>query len=155
MDNTRGTKDEGVGVYVLIINGFLDPDKENPWTDCVKLHRSLAGQQWRRRLHKIHGPYRMLWIRPFMRNTSTVLFLFVQVIFRSCKLIPTMMIAVLWRKKVVGIWEFVAAAAVCAGLIVFARADAKLEPDFNPIGIAMVMLSVCADAFLPNVQVGY
>lgn len=76
-----------------------------------------------------------------------------QVIFRSCKLIPTMVIAVVWRKKLVSRWEFIAAGAVCAGLAIFAREDAKLEPSFNPIGIGMVMLSVCADAFLPNLQV--
>ncbi|CAN0594519.1 unnamed protein product, partial [Ectocarpus sp. 12 AP-2014] len=75
-----------------------------------------------------------------------------QVIFRSCKLIPTMAIAVLWRKKIVSRWEFLAAFSVCAGLVIFGKADAKLEPDFDPRGIAMVMLSVCADAFLPNMQ---
>lgn len=64
-----------------------------------------------------------------------------------------MVIAVVWRKKLVSRGEFMAAGAVCTGLIIFALADAKLEPDFNPIGIAMVMLSVCADAFLPNLQV--
>ncbi len=76
-----------------------------------------------------------------------------QVIFRSCKLIPTMAIAVIWRKKIVSRWEFLAAFAVCLGLIIFAQADANLEPDFHPRGIIMVMLSVCADAFLPNMQV--
>ena len=76
-----------------------------------------------------------------------------QVIFRSCKLIPTMVIAVVWRKKIVSRWEFLAAFAVCAGLIIFAGANRKLEPDFDFRGIAMVMLSVCADAFLPNMQV--
>ncbi|CAN0171210.1 unnamed protein product, partial [Ectocarpus sp. 13 AM-2016] len=75
-----------------------------------------------------------------------------KVIFRSCKLIPTMAIAVLWRKKIVSRWEFLAAFSVCAGLVIFGKADAKLEPDFDPRGIAMVMLSVCADAFLPNMQ---
>lgn len=64
-----------------------------------------------------------------------------------------MVIAVVWRKKFVSRGEFIAAGAVCAGLIIFAQADAKLEPDFDPIGIAMVILSVCADAFLPNLQV--
>eukprot|EP00752_Nemacystus_decipiens_P008462 g7563.t1 len=75
-----------------------------------------------------------------------------KVIFRSCKLIPTMVIAVVWRKKIVSRWEFLAAFAVCAGLIIFAGADRQLEPDFDFRGIIMVMLSVCADAFLPNMQ---
>lgn len=64
-----------------------------------------------------------------------------------------MVIAVVWRKKLVSRWEFMAAGAVCAGLIIFAKANAKLEPDFNPVGIGMVVLSVCADAFIPNLQV--
>lgn len=76
-----------------------------------------------------------------------------QVIFRSCKLIPTMIIAVVWRKKIVSRWEFLAAFAVCSGLIIFGLANRKLEPDFDVRGIGMVMLSVCADAFLPNMQV--
>lgn len=64
-----------------------------------------------------------------------------------------MVIAMVWRGKVVSREEYVAAAAVCLGLIMFAQEDAKLEDDFNPIGIGMVILSVCADAFLPNLQV--
>lgn len=78
---------------------------------------------------------------------------FSQVIFRSCKLIPTMAIAVLWRKKYVSRWEFLAATAMCAGLVIFAKAESEVEPDFDPMGIILVLLSVCADAFLPNAQV--
>ncbi|CAN0475941.1 unnamed protein product, partial [Discosporangium mesarthrocarpum] len=75
-----------------------------------------------------------------------------QVVFRSCKLIPTMVIAVVWRRHRVSSWEFVAAVSVCMGLIVFANADMSVAPDFDPRGIGLVMLSVCADAVLPNLQ---
>jgi len=77
-----------------------------------------------------------------------------KVVFRSCKLIPTMLIASIIHKKVFSALEYVCAAAVCAGLILFAAADWDLSPSFHPIGLALVSLSVCADAFLPNAQEG-
>lgn len=64
-----------------------------------------------------------------------------------------MVIAVVWRKKLVSRWEFMAAMAVCAGLIVFAEADAELEPEFHPVGLVMLVISICGDAIIPNLQV--
>ena len=75
-----------------------------------------------------------------------------KVVFRSCKLIPTMVVASVVHKKVFTSAEYVCALAVCAGLILFAAADWQLTPSFHPIGLAFVSLSVCADAILPNAQ---
>jgi hypothetical protein len=44
-------------------------------------------------------------------------------------------------------------AAVCVGLLLFALADAAVLPNFDPRGIILVVMSVCADAVLPNLQV--
>lgn len=75
-----------------------------------------------------------------------------KVVFRSCKLIPTMLIATVINKKVFSSSEYSAAMAVSFGLIMFAAADWKLSPTFHPFGLLLVSLSVFADAVLPNVQ---
>ena len=75
-----------------------------------------------------------------------------QVVFRSCKLIPTMVIAGVINKRSFTTAEYAAALAVCFGLIVFAAADMKLSPSFSPWGLVLVSLSVVCDAVLPNLQ---
>jgi len=75
-----------------------------------------------------------------------------KVVFRSCKLIPTMMVASILNKKKFTSSQYLCAVAVCAGLVFFAAADFRLTPSFEPLGIILVTLSVCADAFLPNAQ---
>jgi solute carrier family 35 (adenosine 3'-phospho 5'-phosphosulfate transporter), member B3 len=77
-----------------------------------------------------------------------------KVVFRSCKLIPTMVVATIVHRKVFTLTEYLCALAVCAGLIFFAAADWSLTPTFHPIGLIFVSLSVCADAILPNAQEG-
>ena len=48
--------------------------------------------------------------------------------------------------------EYLFAFCICLGLVLFAAADWSLAPTFHPIGLALVTLSVCADAVLPNAQ---
>jgi len=75
-----------------------------------------------------------------------------KVVFRSCKLLPTMLMATIINKKIFLSSEYLSALAVCAGLVMFASADWQLTPSFNPVGLIFVSSSVCADAVLPNVQ---
>jgi len=75
-----------------------------------------------------------------------------KVVFRSCKLIPTMIVASIFHKKIFSSVEYLCASCICFGLVLFAAADWTLAPIFNPIGLAFVSLSVCADAVLPNAQ---
>jgi adenosine 3'-phospho 5'-phosphosulfate transporter B3 len=75
-----------------------------------------------------------------------------KVVFRSCKLIPTMLVASVVHKKIFTPLEYACALAVCTGLVLFAAADWKYTPSFHPIGLILVTLSVCADAVLPNAQ---
>lgn len=77
-----------------------------------------------------------------------------KVVFRSCKLIPTMMIASIVHRKSFTALEYICAAAACIGLILFAAADWEMSPDYHPVGIFLVSMSVCADALLPNAQEG-
>jgi adenosine 3'-phospho 5'-phosphosulfate transporter B3 len=76
-----------------------------------------------------------------------------KVVFRSCKLVPTMIIATIVNKKVFASYEYVCALAICAGLVLFALADYTLDPlKFDVMGLALVSGSVVADAILPNAQ---
>ncbi len=77
-----------------------------------------------------------------------------KVVFRSCKLLPTMILAVIMgNAKRFTMVEVGSAIAVCAGLITFAAGDWSLStPQFHPFGLTLVTLSVFADAILPNAQ---
>lgn len=75
-----------------------------------------------------------------------------KVVFRSCKLIPTMVVATIVHRKVFSSVEYFLAICISMGLVLFAAADWELTPTFHPIGLAFVTLSVCADAVLPNAQ---
>ena len=75
-----------------------------------------------------------------------------KVVFRSCKLIPTMLIAVLYNNKKVHAIEFGFGALISVGMVLFAFADFQVYPNFDFIGIILVSVSVVADAFLPNFQ---
>jgi solute carrier family 35 (adenosine 3'-phospho 5'-phosphosulfate transporter), member B3 len=75
-----------------------------------------------------------------------------KVVFRSCKLIPTMVVASVIHRKVFTSKEYSCAVAICTGLVLFAAADWQLSPSFHPVGLTLVSLSVCADAILPNAQ---
>jgi len=75
-----------------------------------------------------------------------------KVVFRSCKLIPTMVLASFLHRKVFSLVEYLCAFAICMGLVLFAAADWSLAPSFHPVGLCLVTASVCADALLPNAQ---
>lgn len=76
-----------------------------------------------------------------------------KVVFRSCKLIPTMMIAtILNPNQRFTITEYICATITCIGLICFGAAEFQTKPTFHPIGIFFVSCSVFADALLPNAQ---
>jgi adenosine 3'-phospho 5'-phosphosulfate transporter B3 len=65
-----------------------------------------------------------------------------------------MLIASVVHKKLFTVTEYLCALAACTGLVMFAAADWNVSPTFHPIGLALVSLSVCADAVLPNAQEG-
>jgi len=75
-----------------------------------------------------------------------------KVVFRSCKLLPAMLISTIINRRVFTSNEYTCAFLISIGLILFAAADWKLTPSFNSWGIMLVSLSVVADAILPNAQ---
>jgi adenosine 3'-phospho 5'-phosphosulfate transporter B3 len=59
-----------------------------------------------------------------------------KVVFRSCKLIPTMLIAVMYNRKRVPWFEFMFGGFISLGMVFFAAADFTVYPNFNFIGDA-------------------
>jgi adenosine 3'-phospho 5'-phosphosulfate transporter B3 len=57
-----------------------------------------------------------------------------KVVFRSCKLIPTMLIAVVYNRKRVPWFEFMFGGFISMGMVFFAAADFHVYPNFNFIG---------------------
>lgn len=75
-----------------------------------------------------------------------------KVIFRSCKLIPTIIIAIILLKKKITLIDFILYFLITLGMIIFVTVDIKILPNFNFFGIFLVTVSVVADSFLPNLQ---
>jgi adenosine 3'-phospho 5'-phosphosulfate transporter B3 len=63
-----------------------------------------------------------------------------------------MVIATIINKRIFQAVEYLAAFAISLGLIIFAAVDWQISPIFHPIGLALVSMSVFADAILPNAQ---
>lgn len=57
-----------------------------------------------------------------------------KVVFRSCKLIPTMLIAVFLNRKQVPWYEFMFGGFISLGMVFFAAADFTVYPNFDFIG---------------------
>ncbi len=57
-----------------------------------------------------------------------------KVVFRSCKLIPTMLIAVMYNHKKVHWYEFMFGTLISMGMVLFAVADFHVYPKFDFIG---------------------
>lgn len=75
-----------------------------------------------------------------------------QVIFKSCKLIPVLIGSILIQKKKHKPMDFIAAAAMCFGLIFFTLADSKVSPKFSSYGVVIISLALVFDAVIGNVQ---
>jgi len=75
-----------------------------------------------------------------------------KVVFRSCKLIPTMMISSVMHRRIFHSVEYLCAFSISLGLIFFAAADWQTTPSFHPFGLILVSFSTFADAINPNAQ---
>jgi solute carrier family 35 (adenosine 3'-phospho 5'-phosphosulfate transporter), member B3 len=75
-----------------------------------------------------------------------------QIIFKSCKLIPVLIGSILIQKKKHNVMDFLAAFAMCIGLIFFTLADSKVSPKFSSYGVFVISLALVFDAVIGNVQ---
>ncbi|GAB1599985.1 adenosine 3'-phospho 5'-phosphosulfate transporter 2-like [Argonauta hians] len=75
-----------------------------------------------------------------------------QQIFKSCKLIPVMIGGIIIQGKRYGVVDVLACISMCVGLALFTIADSTVSPNFNLYGICMILMALCADAVIGNVQ---
>lgn len=75
-----------------------------------------------------------------------------QIIFKSCKLIPVLIGSILIQKKKHNAMDFIAAFAMCIGLIFFTLADSKVSPKFSSYGVFIISMALVFDAVIGNVQ---
>lgn len=75
-----------------------------------------------------------------------------QVIFKCCKLIPVLIGGILIQGKKFSLIDISACICMSVGLILFSLADSVVSPNFNPYGITLISLALCADGAIGNVQ---
>lgn len=75
-----------------------------------------------------------------------------QIIFKSCKLIPVLIGSILIQKKKHNLMDFLAAFCMCIGLIFFTLADSKVSPRFSSYGVLIISCALVFDAVIGNVQ---
>ena len=75
-----------------------------------------------------------------------------QVIFKCCKLIPVLIGGVLIQGKKFSSIDVVACLCMSVGISLFTLADSSISPSFSLYGVLLIMLALCADAVIGNVQ---
>ena len=76
-----------------------------------------------------------------------------QVMFKSAKLLPVLIGSVFIQQKKPAIAEWFAAVCMSIGIGLFLLADVELAlPIFQPFGVILICLALCADAIIGNVQ---
>ncbi len=75
-----------------------------------------------------------------------------QVMFKCCKLIPVLLGGILIQGKKFNVYDVTASIIMSIGLIFFTLADMKVQPDFELIGVVLILGALVADAAIGNVQ---
>lgn len=75
-----------------------------------------------------------------------------KVLFKSSRVIPTMLFGVLFYGKRYSRKEYLVMVVLVAGLVLFMQADASASPEFNPVGVLLVCFSLMVDAGTINLQ---
>ena len=75
-----------------------------------------------------------------------------RVLFKSSKLVPTMIMGTLMQGRRYSTLEYLAAAGLVLGILLFTLGDAELRPDFHPMGVALISVGVAADAATSNYE---
>ncbi|XP_077990937.1 adenosine 3'-phospho 5'-phosphosulfate transporter 2-like [Glandiceps talaboti] len=75
-----------------------------------------------------------------------------QVVFKCCKLIPVMIGGVLIQGKRYSVIDVTAVMCMSVGLILFTLADVEVSPKFDQTGVILILMALCADAVIGNVQ---
>lgn len=78
-----------------------------------------------------------------------------RVLFKSSKLLPTMAVGTLMQGRRYSLLEYVAAAGLVTGIVLFTLGDAETVPTFAPTGIVLILIGVFADAATSNFEERY
>lgn len=73
-------------------------------------------------------------------------------LFKSSRVIVTMLFGGCFMGKIYHSRDYVVAAMIITGLSLFVVCDAQTSPVFDPVGIFYIVLALCADSAILNVQ---
>lgn len=93
----------------------------------------------------LSGMYFTNWSLQFLNYPTRVLF-------KSSKLVPTMTMGTVMQGRRYSGLEYVAALGLIAGATLFILGDAETKPDFEVIGVVLIVCGVCADAATSNYE---
>tara|TARA_A100001035_G_C27750734_1_gene486326 strand:+ start:101 stop:1279 length:1179 start_codon:yes stop_codon:yes gene_type:complete len=75
-----------------------------------------------------------------------------RIVFKSAKIIPVMAFSVLIVGKKYNWKEWLSAAILVAGIVLFTLGDVASSPAFAPIGVALIAGALCVDAICANFE---
>jgi len=75
-----------------------------------------------------------------------------RVVFKSSKLLPTMIVGTLMQGRWYSVLEYVAAGGLVCGIVLFTLGDAAVFPAFHPIGIGLIVIGMGLDAATSNYE---
>jgi len=75
-----------------------------------------------------------------------------RIVFKSAKIIPVMAFSVIIVGKKYNWKEWLSAATLVAGIILFTLGDVASSPAFAPIGVALIAGALCIDAICANFE---
>lgn len=75
-----------------------------------------------------------------------------QLMFKSCKLIPVMLIGVIYFGKIYTLMDYIAVLSLTIGMILFSLGDSFVKASFPLVGVFLVSGALMADALIGNFQ---
>ncbi|KAM3576237.1 hypothetical protein VYU27_001945 [Nannochloropsis oceanica] len=75
-----------------------------------------------------------------------------KMLFKSSRVIPTMIVGVFIMKKRYKMKDYMVVALLSLGLVFFIQADVKVSPSFHPLGIIFISMALVVDAAIVNIQ---
>jgi len=75
-----------------------------------------------------------------------------RVLFKSSKLIPTMVAGTIMQGRRYSALEYLAALGLIVGIILFTMGDAVMMPSFDVTGVGLILIGVAADAATSNYE---
>uniref|UniRef100_A0A6U4D8T4 Sugar phosphate transporter domain-containing protein n=1 Tax=Phaeomonas parva TaxID=124430 RepID=A0A6U4D8T4_9STRA len=75
-----------------------------------------------------------------------------KVLFKSSRVVCTILVGVLYWKRRYAATDYIVAFLMVFGLIIFVTADIESSPEFNPLGVGLILCALFIDSFMVNFQ---